>query len=72
MTQRVWGVLAGLLDGSPEEAHRHIFHVSNTLCAAYVTGDLPVARAAFPAIPNKEFDIRITAKRVDRGGPPAA
>jgi predicted O-methyltransferase YrrM len=31
-----WEVLAGILDGMPEEEHQHLYHVSNTLCAIWI------------------------------------
>jgi predicted O-methyltransferase YrrM len=31
-------VLAGILDGSPEEVHNQLFHVAHTLCAVYLPG----------------------------------
>lgn len=31
-------VLAGLLEGSPVNTHKHIFHIAHTLCAVYLPG----------------------------------
>lgn len=31
-----WSVLAGILDGLPTSMHKHLYHISNTLCAAYL------------------------------------
>ena len=59
----LWGVAAGVLDGAPKDATRHIYHVSNTLCAVYVRGAFRTTAAAVPAIPNKTFDVRISARR---------
>ena len=59
----LWGVVAGLLDGAPERARRHLYHVSNTLCAVYIQGDFRTASAVVPAIPDKEFAVRITGRR---------
>jgi predicted O-methyltransferase YrrM len=59
----LWGVFAGLLDGAPPGASRHIYHVSNTLCAVYIQGEFPIAPLVAPATPNKEFEVRITAKK---------
>jgi hypothetical protein len=59
----LWGVVAGVLDGAPERARRHLYHVSNTLCAVYVQRDFRTAPAVVPAMPNKEFEVRITGRR---------
>ncbi len=59
----MWGVIAGLLDGAPSAARRHLYHVSNTLCAVYIQGDFRTSAAVVPAIPNKTFDVAITARR---------
>ncbi|HUL74544.1 MAG TPA: class I SAM-dependent methyltransferase [Vicinamibacterales bacterium] len=58
-----WGVVAGLLDGAPPEARRHVYHVSNTLCAVYVQGEFRAAPAAAPAVPDKAFEVRIAVRR---------
>ena len=58
-----WGVVGGLLDGAPKEAVRHIYHVSNTLCALYIKGNFRTATAVVPAIPDKAFDVRIAARK---------
>jgi hypothetical protein len=60
----LWGVVAGLLDGAPERARRHLFHVSNTLCAVYIQGDFRTATAVVPAIPDKAFELKITGRRL--------
>ena len=60
----LWGVFAGMLDGAPERARRHLYHVSNTLCAVFIQGDFRTAQAVVPAIPNKVFDVKITGRRL--------
>jgi len=62
-TDILWGVLAGLLDGAPQGASRHIYHVSNTLCAVYINGRIPLADVVYPATPDKVFEVQITAKK---------
>lgn len=59
----LWGVVAGLLDGAPERARRHLYHVSNTLCAAFIPGDFRTVPVVVPAIPDKEFEVTITGRR---------
>jgi hypothetical protein len=58
-----WGVLAGLLDGAPAGAAKHLYHVSNTLCAAYIKGAFRTVPAIVPAVPDKAFDVGIAARK---------
>lgn len=62
-TDILWGVFAGMLDGAPETAVPHLYHVSNTLCAVYIKGNFPIVSASYPATPDKEFEVRIAAKK---------
>lgn len=57
-----WSVLAGILDGLPAEMHKHLYHVSNTLCAVF----LPQLDTAIPRNdlkpnerPGKYFELRV-------------
>lgn len=58
-----WDTLAGILDGCPPGCRPNLYRVSNTLCAIYWRG---AARGAFPAVPrvpDKEFEISLSARR---------
>ena len=57
----LWGVVAGLLT-APRRTPPAIYHVSNTLCAG-IQGGFRTATAVVPAIPDKEFEVRIAARR---------
>lgn len=59
----MWGVVAGLLDGAPRDATRQLYHVSNTLCAIHIKGEFRAVPAVVPAMPNKVFDVTITARK---------
>jgi len=48
-----WSVLAGILDGLPAEMHKHLYHVSNTMCAVYLP-KLDPAIAPKPLKPNEK------------------
>jgi hypothetical protein len=52
-------VLSGILEGCPKEFHRHLYHISNTLCAVFSREDL----AASPLKPNekrtKTFEVHL-------------
>ena len=52
-------VFAGILDGIPESAHEHLYHVSNSLCAIYSKKPLKSREFTSPAHPDKIFDINI-------------
>lgn len=57
-------VLAGVLDGAPSDAHRKkIYRVSNTICAIYTNGNYKTGIAE-KFIPNKTFNITISAKKL--------
>lgn len=60
-----WEVLAAILDGCPDTSRKHLYHISNTMCAAYLPS-APIARdCSFPSIPTKSFSIAISATRVE-------
>jgi len=52
-------VLAGILDGVPEELHKNLYHVSNTMCAVYINKQLPTYTIAEARIPNKKFKVML-------------
>lgn len=62
-----WSVLAGILDGLPVDMHRHLYHISNTLCAVYLPA-LPAhvkpVRLQAHEQPGKFFEIRIGIKKM--------
>jgi hypothetical protein len=58
-------VLAAVLDGVPRELHGNLYHISNTLCAAYIEhNNLDTFITDFPAFPDKNFTISVTAERI--------
>jgi predicted O-methyltransferase YrrM len=60
-----WSVLAGILEGLPENMRRHVYHVSNTLCAVYLP-NLPkhvkAGKLQPNARPGKWFEVSINVK----------
>ncbi len=50
-------VLAGIMEGCPETAHRHLFHVAHTLCAVYIPGLTGGGKLEVPVIPGGAFRI---------------
>lgn len=60
-----WKTLAAILDGSPPSSHKKIYHVSNTMCAAYLPYSYPTSYPPFPQIPNKKFRIAIDVSKIE-------
>ncbi|MDZ7744007.1 MAG: class I SAM-dependent methyltransferase [Bacteroidota bacterium] len=52
-------VMAGILDGLPEEKHKYLYHVGNTLCAIYTKNKLNTKNADFPETPDHIFEINL-------------
>ncbi|WP_027181576.1 class I SAM-dependent methyltransferase [Oleidesulfovibrio alaskensis] len=64
-----WAVLAGILQGMPAAEHRHLYHVSNTLCALYTRTPLHAATQRFAVTPRTEFSVRIQARKLHAAPP---
>lgn len=64
-TEKVrYSTLKAILDGIPSTCHKHLYHVSNTLCAVYFEDcDLPKKFTEFPSIPSKKFSVRVRGSR---------
>lgn len=58
-----WPVLHGILDGIPKADHKHLYRVSNTICAIYTKQEI---KANYPEIslPNKVFTVSIKAEKI--------
>ena len=54
-----WDVMMAILDGAPAEKRKHLYHVSNTLCAAYLPEDFPTHKLVPYETPRKYFEIDI-------------
>jgi predicted O-methyltransferase YrrM len=57
-------VLAGILDGIPSTHHKHLYHVSNTMCAIYYPKPIKSSVLDFPTVPNKTFKVKVEANRL--------
>ena len=56
-------VLQAILDGIPRDHHKHLFHVSNTMCAVYLEErTVATYRTIFPTVPNKRFTVSVSAE----------
>jgi len=59
-----WSVLAGILDAMPEEKRKNLYHISNTLCAVYISEKLPTKRLVIDTKPTHWFEVNIKAKKI--------
>lgn len=55
-------VISAILDGIPNEEHKHLYHVSNTMCAVYSKQDLTPFLQKESNKPDKVFKIEIKAE----------
>lgn len=58
-----WDVLRGILDGTPEDKRKHLYRVSNTLCAIYTNKNTASRVVSDFEDPTHFFNIRITATK---------
>lgn len=54
-------VLEAILDGTPREYHRHLYHISNTMCAIFIRGDFNTYETQRQEFPNKIFRVEVEA-----------
>lgn len=52
-------VIAGILDGMPQETHANIYHVSNSICAIYTKKHLKASYQNKHIKPDKVFNVSI-------------
>lgn len=60
-----WDVMGAILDGAPDEKRKHIYHVSNTLCAVYLPEDFPTHKLVPYENPRKYFEVEIKTHRTE-------
>ncbi|MEO6883196.1 MAG: class I SAM-dependent methyltransferase [Bacteroidia bacterium] len=58
-----WDVLKGILAGTPENKRKHLYRVSNTLCAVYCERELNGNFHTFPRDSENYFEINIKLKK---------
>ena len=57
-------IFAAILDGTPPEYKKHLYHVSNTMCAIFIREDFHTKEFETPIIPNKTFKVKIESKQL--------
>ena len=60
-----WDVMGAILDGVPAEKRKHIYHISNTLCAVYLPDDFATHKLVPYETPQKYFEIEIKTHNTD-------
>ena len=59
-------VLAAILDGTPLNFRKHLYHVSNTLCAVMIKADFPVEELLPPLTPDIIFSIELKSGKIGK------
>lgn len=57
-------ILAGILDGTPKEHRKYLYHVSNTMCAIFIRSEFPTKELDAPEIPVKTFKVTVESRGV--------
>lgn len=54
-----WSVLSGILEGTPEEKRKKLFHISNSQCAIFSNRHFASSSPIQPEMPDKSFAVSI-------------
>ncbi len=57
-------VLQGILDGTPEQYRKNMYHVSNTMCAVFIRGNFKTTQLKYLSTPNKAFQVEVKAVKL--------
>ncbi|MGP8214272.1 MAG: class I SAM-dependent methyltransferase [Bacteroidia bacterium] len=57
-------VMAAIIDGTPEQYRKKLYHVSNTMCAIYTNRQLQTLELAKARIPNKKFRVEVESREI--------
>lgn len=55
-------VLSAILEGTPKEYHKNLYHVSNTMCAVFMRGNFNTRITQRHEYPNKIFKVSVEAE----------
>lgn len=61
-----WDVMGAILDGAPADKRKHIYHISNTLCAVYLPEDFSTHKLVPYETPRKYFKIEIKTQKTEQ------
>ena len=59
-------VYAAILDGTPPEYRKYLYHVSNTLCAVFIREEFRAGTLDAPVTPDKTFQVSLSIKPIDQ------
>ena len=57
-------VLQGILDGTPEQYRKNLYHVSNTMCAIFTRGSYKTTQLKYLSLPTKAFEVEVKAVKI--------
>lgn len=57
-------VMAAILDGTPAELRHHLYFVSNTMSAIFLSSPLETSTFVTPQKPNKVFEVTVEIKNI--------
>lgn len=60
-----WEVFQAILDGTPKEKHKNLYHIANTHCAVYIPEELKGVTMIPYALPKTVFELTIKAQPVE-------
>lgn len=58
-----YDVFAGIMEGTPPDKRKFLYHVANTMCAVYIPKHFDTYQTEFAQIPKTLFDVTITPKK---------
>lgn len=59
-----YDVFAGILEGTPEQYRKNLYHVSNTMCAIFTRAKYPTYYTHLKQFPNKTFRIDVETSKM--------
>ena len=57
-------VLSAILEGTPPQFHKNLYHVSNTMCAVFIKGKFPTIQNITSIHPNKFFTVSVKMNKL--------
>lgn len=60
-------VLAGIMEGIPQNRRENVYHVSNTMCAIYTPFKMEVILDDVPLTPTHIFENQISLSKIEKG-----
>lgn len=58
-------VLSAILEGTPPQYHKNLYHVSSTMCAVFIRGNFPTFQNKENRYPDKYFTVSVKMNKMD-------